>query len=289
MPSGRSTAWGCSVSDQPYRFRGFDSPNYTPTPDALFDELAPNLTESELRVLLYIVRRTFGFKRDADAISLTQLVSGITTKDGRVLDRGTGMSRPGVTKGVKGLIAKGVISVDRIMDERGENQVNVYRLRFRDAAVAEAIPQGVVNDVDYRRQPRFLPVGNQVDPQETDVQETVGQHFEDSKEPVSFEKYDQARLAILPYAEDLARELGDQAPLTSTTTRLTNLYRESGLALDTFLDLLIAARGITQERTGSIRTPRPEGPGPKPKMAYWFTVLEDLIGQTRAATGTERR
>jgi hypothetical protein len=110
--------------------------------------------------------------------------------------------------------------------------------------------------------------------------------FESSKGPVSFEKYDQARLAILPYAEDLARELGDQAPLTSTTTRLTNLYRESGLALDTFLDLLIAARGITQERTGSIRTPRPDGPGPKPKMAYWFTVLEDLIGQARAATGT---
>jgi hypothetical protein len=96
------------------------------------------------------------------------------------------------------------------------------------------------------------------------------------------------RLAILPYAEDLARELGDQAPLASTTTRLTNLYRGSGLALDTFLDLLIAARGITQERTATIRTSRPDGPGPKPKMAYWFTVLEDLIGQTQAATGTER-
>jgi hypothetical protein len=277
------------VSDQPYRFRGFDSPNYTPTPDALFDELAPNLTESELRVLLYIVRRTFGFKRDADAISLTQLVSGITTKDGRVLDRGTGMSRPGVTKGVKGLIAKGVISVDRIMDERGENQVNVYRLRFRDAAAADVIPQGVVNDVDHRRQPRFLPVGNHVDPQETDEQETGLQHFEDSKGPVSLEKYDQARLAILPYAEDLARELGDQAPLSSTTTRLTNLYRDSGLELDQFLDLLIRARAITQERTPAIRTPRPEGLGPKPKVSYWFAVLQDLIGQAQAATGTSDR
>jgi hypothetical protein len=275
------------VSDRPYRFGGFDSPNYTPTPDALFDELAPNLTESELRVLLYIVRRTFGFKRDADAISLTQLVSGITTKDGRVLDRGTGMSRPGVSKGVKGLVEKGVIQVERIMDERGENQVNVYRLRFRDAAEAEAIPRGVVNDVDHRRQPRFLPVGNHVAPQETGEQETGGQHFESSKgQPTLFEKYDQARLAILPYAEDLARELGDQAPLTSTTTRLTNMYRDSGLELDRFLDLLITARTITQERTGSIRTPRPEGPGPKPKMAYWFTVLEDLIGQTLPATGT---
>jgi hypothetical protein len=64
------------------------------------------------------------------------------------------------------------------------------------------------------------------------------------------------------------------------------MFRDSGLELDAFLDLLITARGITQERTGSIRTPRPDGPGPKPKMAYWFTVLEDLISQTQAATGT---
>ena len=125
-----------------------------------------------------------------------------------------------------------------------------------------------------------------MDPQETEEQETERQQFEDSKEPVSFEKYDQARLAILPYAEDLARELGDQAPLTSTTTRLTNLYRDSGLDLEAFLNLLITARAITQERTPAIRTPRPDGLGPKPKMAYWFTVLEDLIGQARAATGT---
>ena len=147
-------------------------------PDALFDELAPNLTEAELRVLLYIVRRTFGFKREADAISLSQLVSGITTKDGRVLDRGTGMSRPGVAKGVKGLVEKGVISVERVMDERGENQVNVYRLRFRGSPATSEAPEGVVNDVDHRRQPRFSQVGNDVDPQET-VQETGEQDFED--------------------------------------------------------------------------------------------------------------
>jgi hypothetical protein len=100
------------------------------------------------------------------------------------------------------------------------------------------------------------------------------------------DKYDDARQAILPFAQDLARELNDQAPLASTTTRLTNLYRDSGLALDAFLDLLIAARQITQERTSAIRTPRPDGIGPKPKMPYFLTVLEDLIGQTRAATGT---
>jgi hypothetical protein len=97
---------------------------------------------------------------------------------------------------------------------------------------------------------------------------------------------DDVRQVILPFAEDLARELNDQAPLASTTTRLTNLYRDSGLDLDRFLDLLIRARAITQERTPAIRTPRPDGLGPKPKMPYFLTVLEDLIGQAQAATGT---
>ena len=41
-----------------YRFAGFDEPNYTQVPDALFDELLPHLGDAELRVLLYIVRRT---------------------------------------------------------------------------------------------------------------------------------------------------------------------------------------------------------------------------------------
>jgi hypothetical protein len=100
------------------------------------------------------------------------------------------------------------------------------------------------------------------------------------------DKSDDARQAILPFAQDLARELNDQAPLPSTVTRLTNLWRDSGLGLDAFLDLLIRARSITQERTPAIRTPRPDGIGPKPKMPYFLTVLEDLIGQAQAATGT---
>src|SRR5262249_22977129 len=100
--------------------------------------------------------------------------------------------------------------------------------------------------------------------------------FESSKGPTSLAQYDEDRAALLPYAQDLARELNDQAPLSATTTRLVNLFRASGLDLDTFIDRLLAARTITQERTGSIRT-RSEGFGPKPKMAYMLAVLEDLL------------
>ena len=55
-------------------FGGFDSPNTTQVPDAFFDVVAPELSEAELRVALYIIRRTFGFKKDTDNISLRQMV-----------------------------------------------------------------------------------------------------------------------------------------------------------------------------------------------------------------------
>jgi hypothetical protein len=95
--------------------------------------------------------------------------------------------------------------------------------------------------------------------------------------PELLAKYDDVRLALLPYAQDLARELNDQAPLAATTTRLVNLYRRADLDLDAFLTRLLQARAITQERTSAIRT-QSAGLGPKPKLGYFFAVLEDLLG-----------
>jgi hypothetical protein len=80
------------AAQQRWRFKGFISPRYTQVPDALFDDLMAYLSGAELKVLLYIIRRTFGFKKDSDYISLRQLCHGIKTKAGEVLDKGTGLS-----------------------------------------------------------------------------------------------------------------------------------------------------------------------------------------------------
>src|SRR5215213_3594469 len=93
QPRCRFCMLGGMPASTPFAFDGFASPSYTQVPDELFDVLMPSLPDAELRVLLYIVRRTFGFKRDADAISLSQMVSGIVTRDGRRLDAGTGLSK----------------------------------------------------------------------------------------------------------------------------------------------------------------------------------------------------
>lgn len=84
--------------EEPFRFAGFSTPNTTAVPDAFFDEVAPNLTEAELRIALYIIRRTFGFKKAVDAISFSQFLNGITTSDGRVLDRDVDCEAAGISQ-----------------------------------------------------------------------------------------------------------------------------------------------------------------------------------------------
>jgi hypothetical protein len=109
-------------------------------PDELFDEWLAVLSGAELKCLLYIVRRTLGFKKDADAISLSQMVHGITTRDGRVLDGGTGLNRSTVVAALASLEARGLIIVVRAADDQGAALTSTYALRWRDEAAAEPPP-----------------------------------------------------------------------------------------------------------------------------------------------------
>ncbi len=115
---------------EPFSFDGFRSPNFTQVPDELFDELMPFLSEAELKVLLYICRRTFGFKKTSDAISVTQMEKGIATRDGRVLDHGTGLSRTSIRRGASGLVEKRILNVEKARSDDGDFETNVYALRF---------------------------------------------------------------------------------------------------------------------------------------------------------------
>ena len=119
-----------------FQFEGFSTPNGTFVPDEVFDVLAPELSEAELRVLLYIIRRTFGFKKNTDDISLKQMTSGIITREGRVLDRGTGLSKAGNARGIRGLTEKGIIVTTRNRSVQSGDQATTYTLRFKEVAGA---------------------------------------------------------------------------------------------------------------------------------------------------------
>jgi len=187
-----------------------------------------------------------------------------------------GVSERSVRTYLKELQDSDLVTIRR----RGLGLTNVYVLHrlSRPANIA-----------DQDRKSASAPEVQDFPPKKTQTNKTQEENVEASKGlSLVVDNPDDARQAILPFASDLARELNDQAPLSSTTTRLTNLYHGSGLDLDAFLDLLIRARAITQTRTPAIRT-HSSGLGPKPKMPYFLTVLEDLIGQAQAATGTGDR
>lgn len=120
-----------------FQFAGFSVPNGTFVPDEVFDILAPELTEAELRVLLYIIRRTFGFKKDQDNISLKQMTAGIRTRDGKVLDRGTGLSKAGNARGIRGLVEKRIIVAKRNRSVESGDQATTYALRFKEPAASD--------------------------------------------------------------------------------------------------------------------------------------------------------
>ena len=62
-----------------WTFGGVDTLNGTQIPDAYFDEVMAPLGPSAFTVLMYVARRTFGFKRHSDQISLDQICHGIVT------------------------------------------------------------------------------------------------------------------------------------------------------------------------------------------------------------------
>ena len=86
---------------------------------------------------------------------------------------------------------------------------------------------------------------------------------------------------ILAYISDFAREFNDRAPLKTSTTRAYNLFKHAGVSLEIMIDQLYAARAIVKERTGGIRGRGDDdayGMPTKNKAAYFFAVLEDLLG-----------
>jgi|GEM_PF-6482694 len=85
------------------------APNYTQTPNALFDEWLPKLKLVELRVLMVILRKTFGWHKIRDRISLTQL------------EKLTGSQRSDILKAAKKLEELGLVTKE-VIGKNGDQE-----------------------------------------------------------------------------------------------------------------------------------------------------------------------
>lgn len=136
----------------------FQKPNYTQVPNEFFDVMAKDLSEAELRVFLAIARKTFGWSKRRDKISLSQL------------EKMTGLSRQSVLEGLngrRGKIGSGLVE-KKIVTCYQNPSGNEYEIVVQE--------DGVVNHVDQQEglasQPSRLELVNHVDPQKKSLKET---------------------------------------------------------------------------------------------------------------------
>src|SRR5436190_7120913 len=143
---GRPGGRGENPAGSPFFFDGIESPNGTIFPDALLDFVMPFLSPTEWKVCSYIVRRTFGWKKASDRISLDQICHGIVRRDGSRLDHGTQLDRKTAIKALRGLETKGVIVAQRNYSDAHGFEPTTYGLRFRGQpatrTLGEKFPQG---------------------------------------------------------------------------------------------------------------------------------------------------
>src|SRR5512136_2965001 len=96
-------------------FEGFKRPTTTDTPDEFFDIILPQVSGlAELKVILYVIRHTFGYNKWLDRISLSEFEHGIMTQDKdkrpKQVDAGVGLSRRAIIDGLKATVGHEYLS-----------------------------------------------------------------------------------------------------------------------------------------------------------------------------------
>ena len=106
---------------------GFSMPNenWSKLPHE-FINLLPDLSEAELRVTLYILRHTWGYGEygQVKRITLDEFEFGRKDKDGNRMDRGCGVQRKAIERGLERAVEHGLITVD--IDASDKARVKKY-------------------------------------------------------------------------------------------------------------------------------------------------------------------
>jgi phage replication O-like protein O len=101
----------------------FDAPNYTQAPNAFFDVLVVEIDKlAELKVTLAIIRATFGWHKDEDELSFSQL------------EERTGLSRQSVSDGIASALDRGYVQ------RRKQGRSFLYRLEVKNLDSQESGP-----------------------------------------------------------------------------------------------------------------------------------------------------
>lgn len=119
--------------NQSPEFPGWNSPdqNWSKLPHELVN-LISKMKESELKVTLYILRHTWGFRNydDYQPMTVDEIMNGRRVKGGGRLDNGTGLSKQSVITAIKTGIERGTLEEHSNKEDKARIRKS-YRLRGR--------------------------------------------------------------------------------------------------------------------------------------------------------------
>ena len=111
-------------------------PNTSPIPNILFDYWMHILSPAEFKVLMCIARKTYGWHKNYDRISISQI------------EKMTNLSRKGITKNIECLIAHGLVNKIKSKTSDGDDAPNQYEINVNCmGGGSELSTLGVVNSV----------------------------------------------------------------------------------------------------------------------------------------------
>ncbi len=144
-------------------FKGFHDPRryYTQIPDYLLDFLMPDLSGSELKVVYYVARHTFGFLRDNASISWSRFLEGTVSREGKRLDWGAGVSRRALKESLDSLADRGMLLKERQSSARRGDEASLYSLRLRPHNEEEP-PRDLIGHWGFRLMPHSTGMPNQL-------------------------------------------------------------------------------------------------------------------------------
>lgn len=128
------------MTENQYHSEGFSKidKSFFRIPNDFIEEMAHIDALTELKVILYIMRHTWGFQEfeQRKKITLDEFAHGRKLKDCSRMDSGTGLSTKGVIQGLSKAVEHGFIEVE-IDDSDRARIKKYYRLKLKPTAISQ--------------------------------------------------------------------------------------------------------------------------------------------------------
>lgn len=316
------------------KFVGFPVPtsNYFKVPNEAIDIIAQIDNIAELKIVLYVLRHTWGFQEYGikKKITIDEFVHGRKRKDGSRIDEGTKLAEKSVRNGIERALDHGYLECE--VDDRDKGRIKRYfRLKMRESALDMGVDYQVDQPDRYtlppsQRNPSFeenypdwqnLPPGSTQEENHNlqagwyslpPTRENIPSSFPDNtnrtgkeirqERDTSNHESDESGFgastyphplkfaggkAPIPaflrrYIEDFSRKFNNVEQVFSNLRQAANIFYDSGLDQDNFINCLYEAEEITLKAHVEKRN---ENNYPN-RMPYFFACLRESVNELLA-------